>query len=75
MFKFGFIWARGSGLRRLKPFLKEGFKNPKNFQKRLINISFWKFLKRVQRGTSFKKFLFGVLLASYKLQFDNYAIA
>ena len=23
----------GHGLRRLKPFLKEGFKNPKNFKK------------------------------------------
>ena len=32
-FKLGFIGERGSGLRRLKPFLKEGFKNPKNFRK------------------------------------------
>ena len=35
-FKFGFVGERESGLRRLKPFLKEGFKNPKNFQKVMI---------------------------------------
>ncbi len=31
---------RESGLRRLKRFLKEGFKNPKNFQNTLENIIF-----------------------------------
>ena len=46
-----------SGLRRLKPFLKEGLKNPKNFQKindkkhllkvlRILKELFQKFLKR-----------------------------
>ena len=40
-FKFGFIGERqGSALDPLKPFLEEGFKNPKNFQKTLMNISF-----------------------------------
>jgi hypothetical protein len=43
-YKFGFIGERESGLRRLKPFLKEGFKNPKNFQKG-IDESEFSFLK------------------------------
>ncbi len=34
MVKWG-VSGRGNGLRRLKPFLKEGFKNPKNFQKHM----------------------------------------
>ena len=25
-------WGWGAGLRRLKPFFEEGFKNPKNFK-------------------------------------------
>ncbi len=40
--KLQFIGMRGSGLRRLKPFLKEGFKNPKNFQNTLANNVFLK---------------------------------
>ena len=39
----------------LKPFLKEGFKNPKNFQK-LIFDSFLKVLERGMGETSFKGF-------------------
>ena len=40
-FKFGFVGERqGSALDPLKPFLEEGFKNPKNFQKGLSNNPF-----------------------------------
>ena len=41
----------------LKPFLKEGFKNPKNFQKDIFINSFLKVLEGGLGGTSFKKFL------------------
>jgi len=40
-FNFGFVRERqGSALDPLKPFLEEGFKNPKNFQKGLSNNPF-----------------------------------
>ena len=40
-FTFGFVGERqGSALDPLKPFLEEGFKNPKNFQKGLSNNPF-----------------------------------
>jgi hypothetical protein len=59
-FKFGVMGERGSGLRRPKPFLEERFWIPKNFINILINHCWLKFLKGVQRETSFKKFPFGV---------------
>ena len=34
------LGLQGSALHPLKPFLKEGFKNPKNFQKALSNNPF-----------------------------------
>ena len=43
-FKFGLIGKhRGPAPDPLKPFLKEGLKNPKNFQKALLVNAFLKF--------------------------------
>jgi hypothetical protein len=63
MFKFGFVGQGFHPCTPLKPFLKEGFKNPKNFQKGLFINHFLKVLEGGLGGTSSKKFPPGALLA------------
>jgi hypothetical protein len=56
--KLGFVGQGRRPWTPLKPFLKEGFKNPKNFQKMLYDDVFLKFLE-IPKNLFSKRFFGG----------------